>query len=85
MDDYKLDGLTLNQLIPMIYCGKCNKGFMSDKKEDMKEGTNFKEIKEIYYSTGSTKVLWCPNCLSEIKICIPNNETFWKMLDGAFD
>jgi hypothetical protein len=83
--DYKLDGITLNQLIPLIYCGKCNSGLLSDKKEDMKEGTNFKESSEIYHSTGTTKVLWCPKCLNKIKICIPNNETFWDILDNAFN
>jgi len=83
--DYKLNGLTLNQLISTIYCGKCNHGLLSDKKENMKERTNFKESKEVYHSTGSTKILYCQKCLTEIKICIPNNETFWGMLSDVFN
>ena len=81
--DYKLDGITLNQLISNIYCSKCNNGI--DRIEKMKEGTNLKEFREISYSTGTTKVLWCPKCLNEIKICIPNNESFWGMLSNALD
>lgn len=81
--DYKLDGTTLNQLIATIYCSKCNNGI--DRIEKMKEGTNLKEFREINYSTGTTKVLYCPKCLTEIKICIPNNEGFWNILQRAFD
>lgn len=81
--DYKLDGITLNQLISTIYCSKCNNGI--DRIEKMKEGTNLKEFSEISYSTGTTKILYCPKCLNEIKICIPNNEMFWEILHKAFN
>ena len=81
--DYKLDNITLNQLISNMYCSGCSKS--NDRIEQLLEDTRLKEYKEISYSTGTTKIIRCPKCGVEIKICIPNNEVFWDMINSALN
>lgn len=79
--DYKLDGTTLNELISMMYCGKCNGAFQT-RKDEMKENTNLKQSGESFYWGGTTLELYCPQCFTKMKICIPSDAIFWKILSS---